>query len=61
MSINRKLFLVTIDNSIRYNVVAESMQEALSIMNKWRPSNIITSIQQMSDCVLTKEDVTKIC
>lgn len=57
MIITRGLYRVTIGGSISYNIAANSIDEAISIIRKWRKDCNITSISRGADIVLTKEDV----
>lgn len=57
MIIKRKMFSVTVDKDVTCSIAAESMQQAIDIMNKWRTGCNITSIHQTSDVVLTVEDI----
>lgn len=57
MIIKRKMFSVTVDKDVTYSIAAESMQQAIDIMDKWRTGCNITSVTQMADVVLTVEDV----
>lgn len=58
MVITRGLYRVVIENYFSYNVAADSLDEAISIMRKWRKDCKITSVGKCNDdVVLTKEDV----
>lgn len=58
MIITRRLYRVITSNYLPYNVVADSIDEAISIMRKWRKDCKITSVSKSNDdVVLTKEDV----
>lgn len=57
MVITRKLYRVTLEGSISYNIAANSIDEAISIIRKWRKDCNIISISRGQDIVLTKEDV----
>lgn len=58
MIIKRKLFTVEIGDGLEYKVVAESFDEAVSLMKKWRPNlEICKIIKHPDSTVLTKEDV----
>jgi hypothetical protein len=58
MVITRGLYRVVIEDYFSYNVVADSLDEAISIMRKWRKDCKITSVNKSNDdIVLTKEDV----
>lgn len=58
MIINRRLYQVIIDGSLAYSIAADSIDEAISIMRKWREGCNITSVCKLKDdVVLTKEDV----
>lgn len=58
MIITRRLYRVVVENHLPYNVAADSMDEAISIMRKWRKDCKITSVSKNNDdVVLTKEDV----
>lgn len=57
MVITRGLYRVTIEGSISYNIAANSIDEAIGIIRKWRKDCNIISISRGADIVLTKEDV----
>lgn len=58
MVIARDLYRIVIENYFSYNVAADSLDEAISIMKKWRNDCKITSISKSNDdIVLIKEDV----
>lgn len=57
MIIKRRMYVVTIDGDIRYRIAAESIDEAINIIRKWRNNCDIISIQKIDDVILMKEDV----
>lgn len=58
MIINRRLYQVIIDGSLSYSIAANSLDEAIAIMRKWRKGCNITSVCKIKDdVVLTKEDM----
>ena len=58
MVITRRLYQVVIENYLSYYVAADSIDEAISIIRKWRKDCKITSVSKSNDdIVLTKEDV----
>ena len=58
MVITRGLYRVVIENYLSYNVAADSLDEAVSIIRKWRKDCKITSVNKSNDdIVLIKEDV----
>lgn len=58
MIINRRLYQVIIDESLTYSIAADSIDEAIAIMRKWRKGCNITSVCKLrDDVVLTKEDI----
>lgn len=56
MIISRRLYIV-INKDVTYRIAADSLDEAIAIIRKWRKDCDITSIQKISDVVLIKEDV----
>lgn len=58
MVIKRKLFTIEIEDGLEYKVAAESFDEAVSLVKKWRPDcEICRVIKHPDSTVLTKEDV----
>ncbi len=58
MIIKRKLFTIEIEDGPEYKVAAESFDEAVALVRKWRPGCEICRVIKYSDStVLTKEDV----
>jgi hypothetical protein len=58
MVITRRLYRIVLENYLSYHVAADSIDEAISIMRKWRKDCKITSVSKSNDdVVLTKEDV----
>lgn len=58
MVIRRRLYTIEIEDGPEYKVVAESFDEAVALVRKWRPNCEICRIIKHPDLtVLTKEDV----
>lgn len=58
MVIKRKLFTIEIEDGPEYKVVAESFEEAMALVRKWRPNcEICRVFKHSNSTVLTKEDV----
>lgn len=58
MIIKRKLFTIEIEDGPEYEVVAESLDEAIDLVRKWRPNcEICRAFKHSNSTVLTKEDV----
>ena len=58
MVIKRKLFTIEIEDGPEYKVAAESFDEAVVLVRKWRPDcEICRVIKHPDSTVLTKEDV----
>lgn len=58
MIITRRLYRIATENYLSYYIAADSIDEAISIMRKWRKDCKITSVSKNNDdVVLTKEDV----
>lgn len=58
MVIKRRLFTIEIEDGPKYTVAAESFDEAVTLVRKWRPGCEISRVFKHPDTtVLTKEDV----
>lgn len=58
MIIKRKLFTIEIEDGPEYKVVAESFDEAVALVRKWRPGcEICRVFKHSNSTVLTKEDI----
>ena len=58
MIIKRRLFTIEIEDGPEYKVAAESFDEAVALVRKWRPDCEISKVFKYPDStVLTKEDV----